>query len=205
MGGSPALLIDYGGVLTASVYEQFAEACTDLGVDPQLFIAECFGTGPDSPFALLELGLIGHEEFCDRITPLLSGYATNPVRGQDWMARVATVTWDVDEDMLNAVRQLINRGVPTVLVTNSWGSEDAYPWDLLPDFTAALVSSVVKMRKPDPRIYELAAQSAGRAPADCVFVDDVESNLNPARELGMRTILHTSALETIAELGRIYD
>ena len=67
------------------------------------------------------------------------------------------------------------------------------------------MSSVVKLRKPDPRVYQLAAERAGRSPDACVFIDDVESNLSPARSLGMRTILHTSAADTIAELDRIYD
>ncbi len=121
------------------------------------------------------------------------------------MARVQTITWDVDEAMVSTVAQLIDRGVPTVLVSNSWGSVETYPWDLLPKFTDTLVSSVVKLRKPDPRMYELAAQRAGRSPDDCVFVDDVESNLGPARALGMRTIHHASPVDTISELGRIYD
>ena len=205
MDGWPALLIDYGGVLTESVYEHFGTACSELGVEPAPFIAECFGGDPDSPFALLELGSIGHDEFCDRITPLLARHASGPVRGEDWMARVQTITWDVDEAMVNTVAQLIDRGVPTVLVSNSWGSVDTYPWDLLPTFTDTLVSSVVGLRKPDPRMYELAAQRAGRSPDDCVFVDDVESNLSPARALGMHTIHHASPVDTISELGRIYD
>jgi putative hydrolase of the HAD superfamily len=205
VGGSPALLIDYGGVLTASVFEHFSDACTDLGVDPRPFISECFGSDPESPFARLELGSIGHDDFCDLITPLLTRHASGPVCGQDWMARVETITWDVDQAMLAAVEQLIDRGVPTVLVSNSWGSVDTYPWDVLPKFTDTLVSSVVKLRKPDPRVYPLAAERAGRSPDACVFIDDVESNLGPARSLGMRTILHTSAADTIAELDRIYD
>lgn len=205
MGNWPALLIDYGGVMTASVHGHFSEACSELGVDPQPFIAECFGSGPGSPFAQLELGTIGYDEFCRLITPLLARYATGPVRGEDWMARIQTVVWDLDETMVAAVGQLIDRGVPTVLVSNSWGPVETYPWDQLPEFTDTLVSSVVKLRKPDPRMYQLAAQRAGCAPRGCLFIDDVESNLTPARALGMKTILHTSAAETIAELGRIYD
>jgi putative hydrolase of the HAD superfamily len=66
------------------------------------------------------------------------------------------------------------------------------------------VSSEVGIRKPDSAIYELAAEKLGCAPTDCVFVDDVEINLVPARALGMNTILHERTPDTVAELYRIY-
>lgn len=50
----------------------------------------------------------------------------------------------------------------------------------------------------------LPPRSWGRAPADCVFVDDVEVNLVPARALGMKAILHEHTPKTISQLGRIY-
>ena len=115
------------------------------------------------------------------------------------------ITRDVDEAMVAAVDRFIDRGVDAVLVSSSWGAVDTYPWDVLPESTDALVSSAVKLLKPDPRMYGSAAERAARSPADCVFIDDVESNPTPAGDLGMRTILHTSAAETIAELDRIHD
>lgn len=72
----PALLIDYGGVRTASIYEGFGKACVELGVDPEGFIAECFSPDSTTPFALLELGAIGHEEFREKPGPVLSRFAT---------------------------------------------------------------------------------------------------------------------------------
>ena len=54
-------------------------------------------------------------------------------------------------------------------------------------------------------MYELGAERAGVAPEACVFVDDLPFNLTPAQELGMATILHTSAETTIPELERLLD
>jgi beta-phosphoglucomutase-like phosphatase (HAD superfamily) len=61
--------------------------------------------------------------------------------------------------------------------------------------------SEVGLRKPDPAIYELAAERLGLPPAGCVYVDDLGGNLKPARALGMATVLHRSdANATLAEV-----
>jgi putative hydrolase of the HAD superfamily len=59
------------------------------------------------------------------------------------------------------------------------------------------------MRKPSRRMYELGAERAGVAPADCVYVDDLPFNLTPAAELGMAVVHHTSAERTIPELEQL--
>jgi putative hydrolase of the HAD superfamily len=41
------------------------------------------------------------------------------------------------------------------------------------------------------------------APADCIFVDDLPFNLKPARELGMATVRHVKAAQTIGELEEL--
>jgi FMN phosphatase YigB (HAD superfamily) len=59
------------------------------------------------------------------------------------------------------------------------------------------------MRKPAPEIYALGARSIGLEPEACVFVDDLPFNLAPAAELGMATVHHRAAEETIDELERL--
>jgi putative hydrolase of the HAD superfamily len=205
-GDHPALLVDFGGVLTESVLGSFERSCLAHGVDPGGFIAEVFSAehAEDSPFALIELGRISIPEFLDRISPLLSRHADAEVDGAAWFREVQQTTQRVDLQMVQAVQALTDRGVQTALVSNSWGPSDGYPWDRLPRFSEVVVSSEVGIRKPDSAIYELAAEKLGRAPADCVFVDDVEVNLVAARHLGMATVLHARAEDTLAQLSRIY-
>jgi putative hydrolase of the HAD superfamily len=207
MGDPPALLIDFGGVLTESVLESFERSCQAYGVDPGGFIAEVFSPdhAEDSPFALIELGHISIPEFLDRITPVLARHAAGEVDGAAWFREVQQTTQRVDLQMVQAVQALTDRGVQTALVSNSWGPREGYPWDRLPQFSEVVVSAEVGIRKPDSAIYELAAEKLGRASADCVFVDDVEINLVPARALGMSTVLHKHSHDTVAQLDRIYD
>ena len=56
------------------------------------------------------------------------------------------------------------------------------------------------MRKPAPEIYRLGAERAGLSPEECVFVDDMPVNLDPASALGMATVHHVRADETLVEL-----
>jgi putative hydrolase of the HAD superfamily len=174
-----ALMIDYGGVLTASVVEAFSAACASIGVNSSGFLNEAFAASQaeDSPFPLLELGQISAEEFSERLTPVLRRHTSVPVDGHQFYTAVQNVTWDLDAVMTAAVNGFISAGVPTVLVSNSWGTSETYPWDQLPAFTAVVVSSDVGLRKPDRNIYLLAADRIGVEPAECVFVERPRSQL----------------------------
>jgi putative hydrolase of the HAD superfamily len=73
-------------------------------------------------------------------------------------------------------------------------------FDLTRNFAAFFVSCYLRARKPDPLIYQLALGITQRAPQECIFIDDRPANLEPAKALGMRTILFHSAGELRASL-----
>jgi putative hydrolase of the HAD superfamily len=57
------------------------------------------------------------------------------------------------------------------------------------------ISSFVKLKKPDPRIFELALKKAGRDAKDCMMVGDrLDTDICPANTLGMTTIRVTDSL-----------
>jgi epoxide hydrolase-like predicted phosphatase len=66
-----------------------------------------------------------------------------------------------------------------------------------------VISHLEGLRKPDPAIYALGAERIGLTPEQCVFVDDLAGNLKPARAMGMTTVLHTTAAETIPQLEEL--
>ena len=67
-------------------------------------------------------------------------------------------------------------------------------------FEIVIESSKVGMRKPDPKIYELACKEMGIEPSEAIYLDDLGINLKPARALGMSTIKVLSADQAINEL-----
>jgi putative hydrolase of the HAD superfamily len=194
------LLIDFGGVLTTDLFASFQAFCLAEGLEPTA-VAEMFREDPEARQLLfdLEVGKLPEEEFEPRFGAVLgiaepSGLIDRLFAGMK-----------PDHAMLNALRAARDAGVRTGLVSNSWG-KGRYDRSLFPElFDGVVISGEVGMRKPDPEIYRLGAKAIGLPPESCVFVDDLPGNLKPARELGMATVHHTSADQTVAELERLLD
>lgn len=70
-------------------------------------------------------------------------------------------------------------------------------------FDGGIFSYEVDIRKPNPKFYQLVLQKAGVKSEEVFFVDDKETALVPAREMGMITILFTSPEECREELIRM--
>jgi acyl-CoA dehydrogenase family protein 10 len=107
--------------------------------------------------------------------------------------------------MLEAVQRIRSRGLKTAALTNNWQDERSEEGAraLSPHFDAFVESSVVGLRKPDPRIYQRACDEIGVRPTEAVFLDDIGRNLKTARELGMATIKVDDPDQALAELERL--
>ncbi len=191
------LLIDWGGVLTSNLFHSFREFCVRTGVDPQT-LRDRFSSDPSFRELLIELekGVLEEGKFEQQLAPLLGVEPDGLIDGL-----FAGVQPDVA--MVETVRRARAGGVRTALVSNSWGVH-RYPHDLFDElFDGVVISGEEGTRKPARRMYELGAERAGVAATECVFVDDLPFNLTPAQELGMATVHHTSAEQTIPELERL--
>jgi 2-haloacid dehalogenase len=60
-------------------------------------------------------------------------------------------------------------------------------------FDGILLSSEVKVCKPDPAIYKILLERYQLLPEESVFIDDRQENLDTARRLGMETVLFETA------------
>ncbi len=60
-------------------------------------------------------------------------------------------------------------------------------------FRDIVVSGEVKLLKPDPAIYFLALDRFGLKPAEALFIDDREINVEGARAVGMQAHLFVGA------------
>ena len=76
-------------------------------------------------------------------------------------------------------------------------------FDLRRTFTAFFSSCYLGSRKPDPPIYKMALNVTQRRPQECLFVDDRELNLEPARQLGMNTIQFQNVGQLEADLRKL--
>jgi len=192
------LLVDFGGVLTTDVFASFQAFCEAEGLSPDT-VARRFREDPSSRDLLadLECGRISEEDFEPRFAALLE--VAEPAGLIDRLFSGMRP----DQAMIDAVRAARDAGVRTGLVSNSWG-KGRYDRSQFPAlFDGTVISGEVGLRKPDPEIYRMGAEAIGLDPADCVFVDDLPGNLKPARAIGMATVHHRSAAETVPELERL--
>ncbi|GAA0616833.1 HAD-IA family hydrolase [Sporichthya brevicatena] len=193
-----ALMCDYAGVLTTSMYGAAQQVCAELGVDYPHFRAALRALRDvDDPVERIERGELVREEFLKHFHVQLTA-ALGGVDGERFLDRMGELI-QPEPRMNAAVAQLRAAGVPVALVSNSWGNE--YPPEVLARFDVVVVSGEVGMRKPDPEIFELAAKQLGVEPAQCVFVDDFEVNTAGAAALGIRTILHEDVDATLRQLS----
>jgi putative hydrolase of the HAD superfamily len=197
----PGLLVDYGGVLTTNVFTAFAGFSAREGLDGDV-VRRAFREDAVARELLfeLELGRLGEDEFSRRFAAALG-------LGEDRAEGLIERLWadlGPDEEMIEAVAAAHAAGVRTGLISNSWGTALKYEEELMGRlFDGLVISHIEGLRKPDPEIYALGAQRIGLRPEQCVFVDDLPGNLKPARALGMATVRHTTAAETIPQLEEL--
>jgi putative hydrolase of the HAD superfamily len=191
------LLVDWGGVMTSDLFVSFSAFCEQEGLESDTIRRrfredrECRGL-----LISLETGELEEEDFEPRFAELLGVPATGLID------RLFAGSGP-DRPMLEAVRRAHDGGIRTGLISNSWGTR-RYDRALLGElFDGIVISGEVGMRKPAPEMYELGAERIGLPASECVFVDDLPFNLKPAAELGMATVHHVRAEETIPELERL--
>jgi len=192
------LLVDFGGVLTTNVFQSFQDFCEAEGLAPGA-VRDRFRGDPEAQQLLFDLeeGKLTEEQFEPRFAAVLG--VSEPAGLIDRLF----AGMRADEDMLGAVAAAKRAGVRTGLLSNSWG-KGRYDRSRFPElFDGTVISGEVGMRKPLPEIYALGAESIGLEPADCVFVDDLPPNLKPAAALGMATVHHVTADQTIPQLEEL--
>ncbi len=193
-----ALLIDFGGVLTTPVWDSFAAFCLQKGLDEGA-VKRLFREDPEALVDLraLETGAIPEQEFERRFGTRL-GLDDSSQLIDSLFAGMVPV-----EAMTGAVRSAHAAGIPTGLVSNSW-SVSHYDRALLAElFDTVVISAEVRLHKPQPEIYLLAAERVARAPQACLFVDDLRENCEGAAAVGMVPVLHREPAETIPMLERL--
>ncbi len=119
------------------------------------------------------------------------------------------------EEMLNGtikgtmdiLRQLRQRGDYRLLALTNW-SHETWPkalelFPFLQWFEGVVVSGVEKIKKPDPRIYQLMLVRYHLQPQRTVFIDDTLPNVETARKLGIHSFHFTTPGQLKKDLAGI--
>jgi putative hydrolase of the HAD superfamily len=202
-----AVISDFGGVLTTPLLNSFLAFQDQTGISAETLgkamhrVAE--GDG-EHPLFELEKGTITEVDFLERVSSALE-----PELGhRPAMHRFKEIYFEAllpNEPMVALMRELRGRGYRMALLTNNVREWEPYWRSMLPVdeiFELVVDSGFVGMRKPEPEIYELTLERLGDgiSAADCLFVDDVEVNIETARALGMTAVHFRDSDQAIAEI-----
>ncbi len=206
-----AVFWDFGGVFTVSPF-YLDDYARSLGTTNDRLLEHVFGryeANGDHPWHRLERGegtlaeaLEAADESCR--ADGIEGFTFDGF----FKAMSGTTSEERRDQAVAKVRELNEAGIRQAIITNN-AKEFGDMWrQLIPVdelFEAVIDSSAVGMRKPDPRIYQLALERMDISrPELSAFLDDFEPNVTAARDLGMHGVLvGDDIVPALAELDQI--
>ncbi|MEU4404656.1 HAD family phosphatase [Streptosporangium sp. NPDC023963] len=215
------VLIDWGGVLTVGLAEAIAEWIVAENLDEAHYrkvmrelVVHAYENGEngengenaangENAIHALERGEISGPDFERDLAARLITTDGVPLVAEGLLTRMFSRFHRV-EPMYEMLREARAAGLRTCLLSNSWANE--YPREGWEDFfDAVVISGEIGMRKPEPRIFEHALGRIGLAGEECVFVDDIEANIEAARRLGIVGVHHRDPELTITELETLFQ
>ena len=152
-------------------------------------------------FHLYETGGISTEEFVETIRQA----SDPPLKSEQVIAAWNSIFIGMPRERFGMLLQLRQR-YQVFLLSNindmhaRWIDEYLLREHNLPDFQeiyfdAVYYSHLIRLRKPERDIYEYVLADAEILPEECLFIDDLEPNIEAARALGIQSIHKTPELD----------
>jgi putative hydrolase of the HAD superfamily len=201
------VITDWGGVLTPPILSIVQSWIKADEVDWETYravmrtwVIGAYGLdGRGNPVHALERGECTGPEFERILAAELLRTDGAAVAAEGLLRRMFAASVPIPA-MYDTIRAVRKAGFSTALLSNSWGC-DEYPRADFPElFDAVVISAEVSMRKPEEGIFLHAVQTLGLTPQECVFIDDMQANVDAATACGMAAVLHTEAETTAAAL-----
>jgi putative hydrolase of the HAD superfamily len=204
------LITDWGGVLTTPLKGAIQAWLTADRIDVDGYrtvmrewVKQAYAAQAGAnPIHGLEDGSIEPAEFERLLAARLRTTDATPVQAAGLLARMFA-SFEPVQPMYDLLRRAKAAGVRTCLLSNSWGN--VYPRELFAElFDAVVISSEVRLRKPDPEIFRRALELLELRAEECVFVDDIAHNVEAAQDLGIIGIHHVEVESTVAEVEGLF-
>jgi putative hydrolase of the HAD superfamily len=116
------------------------------------------------------------------------------------------VSLTVKQDSLDLLYELHGQNVNLFCLSNM--PAEAYEfvsrrYSFFEIFRGIVISAHLKLIKPDPRIFEHLLRNYGLDPAETLFLDDNQENINAAESLGVYSILFEDAKNCRSRLKKL--
>ena len=206
-----AVLWDFGGVMTESPFVAFRRFEKERGLPADFLRGINARNHDNNAWARFERSELSPREF-DEVFAAETRAAGREVRGLDV---VDLLYGEVRPAMVAALRGC-KRHYTNACVTNnvSAGPGRGSERDpgragelkgILDLFDIVIESSKIGVRKPEVRFFERTCEKLGIAASQAVYLDDLGTNLKPARAMGMHTIKVEDPAIAISELESILE
>jgi len=194
--GPRALVLDFGGVITRTVFETQPENERALGLPPgTLAWRGPFDPAGDALWRSMRAGAISERDYY-RVRSQETGRLVNEewTTPAEFLRRVrgADPSAVIRPEALAAVGAAKQGGARLAILSNEldlfYGPELRTQLPFLRGFDLVVDATYTGILKPDPRAYALVADGLGLPAGSCVFVDDQERNIEGARAAGMDAV-----------------
>jgi len=145
---------------------------------------------------------ISHDEFWRQAKETLGIDAPMEELAEIWLNGYVPI-----EGTVEIIKELKEKGYEILYLSDNVQERIDYieeKYHFLQYFKSGVFSHIAGVRKPNPKIYQLALEESSNPAENCVYIDDKPNLLEEADKLGMATIAFVNAVETrkkLIELG----
>lgn len=145
---------------------------------------------------------ISHDEFWRQAKETLGIDAPMEELAEIWLNGYVPI-----EGTVEIIKELKEKGYEILYLSDNVQERIDYieeKYHFLQYFKSGVFSHIAGVRKPNPKIYQLALEESSNPAENCVYIDDKPNLLEEADKLGMATIAFVNADETrkkLIELG----
>ena len=191
-----ALVLDFGGVISRTLFETHALSEAALGLPP--------GTlnwrGPFDPASDPLWRAMQADEISERDYWMTRSREVGRLLGEDWQdmqtfvrrARGADVQAVIRPEAVDAIARARAAGCKLAVLSNEldlfYGADFRQRLPLLDLFDVIVDATHTGILKPDPRAYTQCLAQLEVNASDAVFVDDQMRNIEGARRCGLRVV-----------------
>lgn len=196
MSTEKALILDFGGVITRTLFETHALTELTLGLSPGSLTWQ----GPFAPESDELWTAMQNDEISERDYWAQRSSEVGSLLGERWTeisqfvraARGAEPESIIRPEAVQAIEAAKSRGASLAILSNEldlfYGPDFRTRLPLLDNFDVIADATYTDILKPDPRAYLDCARELGVDPHDCIFVDDQKRNIQGADAVGMNTV-----------------
>jgi putative hydrolase of the HAD superfamily len=188
-----ALVLDFGSVISLTMFETHAQTERELGLAPgTLTWMGPFDPANDPLWRDMEAGLISQRDYW-----LARAKEVGDLVGENWTTMVDFVQRARGEnpmsimrlDMIELMYDAHRQGRKVAILSNEldlfFGEDIRQKLAFLEIVDVIVDATYTKILKPDPKAYQLCLDELNLAAQDCVFIDDQIINAQGANAVGM--------------------